>query len=205
MLASILFPFDDDAFQRMDGWLSELSSVGAIRLYDVDGTRYLDIPKFLEHQKIDRPSAPKFPGFDEGSRVFDEGSLLEGKGREREKEYRPSDSSPANAVDTPQDRIPYQTIVDQYNEVCGDLFPKVAKVTDKRRKAIKARWLDGKAHGTDSVEYWSKYFSHCRNRVEFFRKAASGELTGQHSGWTPDFEFLMSERGWLGVVEGRYV
>ena len=33
MLASLLFPYDDDAPKLIDGWLSELERQGCIRLY----------------------------------------------------------------------------------------------------------------------------------------------------------------------------
>lgn len=68
MLASVLFPYDDDAPARMDGWLTELEDVGCIRRYEVDGSKYIDIPKWLEHQKIDHPKPSKFPAFAEASR-----------------------------------------------------------------------------------------------------------------------------------------
>lgn len=65
MLASVLFPFDDDAPSMIEGWLSELENEGCIRQYCIDGTHYLDIPKWLEHQKIDHPSKSKIPEFRE--------------------------------------------------------------------------------------------------------------------------------------------
>ncbi len=67
MLASLLFPYDDDATKKIDGWLAELEREGSIRRYMVDGQSYLDIPKWLDHQKIDRPSKSKFPSFDDCS------------------------------------------------------------------------------------------------------------------------------------------
>jgi hypothetical protein len=87
VLASLLYPYDDDARGLMDAWLNELEAVGAIRRYVVDGETFLDIPNWLKHQKIDRPSASKYPGFDEASRVFASPRELsppdlEGKGRE---------------------------------------------------------------------------------------------------------------------------
>ena len=74
MLASLLYPYDDDAPSLIEGWLSELEREGCVRRYEVGGTKYLDIPNWLKHQRIDRPSESKFPSFDEGSRGFDEGS-----------------------------------------------------------------------------------------------------------------------------------
>ena len=75
LLASRLFPYDLDAINKIDGWLQELSTEGCIRVYRVDGETYLDIPKWLSHQKIDRPSESKLPKFDESSRVLAKCSL----------------------------------------------------------------------------------------------------------------------------------
>jgi hypothetical protein len=93
MLASLLFPYDDDAPSLIEDWLDELESEGCIRRYVVDGSAYLEVCNWLFHQKIDKPSRPQFPGFDEGSprpreasRMFvvgKEGKGEEGKGREK--------------------------------------------------------------------------------------------------------------------------
>lgn len=138
----------------------------------------------------------------------------ESRGEEKDQE-RPTDLSPAGAGDehpanvSRLDSIPYQPLADLYNEICGDLFPQVSKLTDKRRKAIKSRWLADTTAAderkrTNSLDYWRRYFTFCRGGIEFFRKAASGEHTGSHGGWRPDFDFLMTERAWLGVREGKY-
>ncbi len=67
VLASLLYPYDDDARDLLPGWLDELEAVGAIRRYVVQGDTYLEVCNWLKHQKIDKPSGPKCPGFDEGS------------------------------------------------------------------------------------------------------------------------------------------
>lgn len=81
-LASLLFPYDDDALKQIDGWMTELEKEGCVRRYTVDGSTYLEIPKWRDHQKIDKPSASKLPAFAEGSRVFAEASrsLVVGSG-----------------------------------------------------------------------------------------------------------------------------
>jgi hypothetical protein len=61
MLASLLYPYDDDAHGLIDRWLDELAGNGAIRRYEIRGAHYLEIAKWLEHQKIDRPSPSRIP------------------------------------------------------------------------------------------------------------------------------------------------
>jgi hypothetical protein len=69
MLASLLYPYDEDALGLMEAWLSELERNGHIRRYEVDGDTYLDIPKWSKHQRVDKPSAAKYPEFRENSAI----------------------------------------------------------------------------------------------------------------------------------------
>ncbi len=73
-LASLLYPYDDDAPKLIDGWLAELEDQLCIARYEVEGSTYLEITNWLKHQKIDRPSKSRLPSFDESSRVFVERS-----------------------------------------------------------------------------------------------------------------------------------
>ena len=70
MLASLLFPYDDDAPSLIEGWLSELESVQCIVRYSVAGSTYLQVCNWLIHQKIDKPSKSRLPAFGEGSRIL---------------------------------------------------------------------------------------------------------------------------------------
>ena len=70
MLASLLFPYDDDAPALIGGWLGELEKEGCITRYVVDGASYVEIAKWLSHQKIDKPTASKLPSPDAGSRIL---------------------------------------------------------------------------------------------------------------------------------------
>lgn len=67
MLASLLYPYDDDAPRLMEDWLNELEAAHCIRRYVVGGSQYLDLPTWLKHQKIDKPSKSKLPAFVEAS------------------------------------------------------------------------------------------------------------------------------------------
>lgn len=61
MLASLLFPYDDDAKDLIQGWLNELSKEGCIVAYTHESDSYVQIHKWLKHQKIDKPSPSKIP------------------------------------------------------------------------------------------------------------------------------------------------
>lgn len=91
MLASLLFPYDDDAKKHIDTWLKELSAEGCIVQYEVDGTTYIQVLNWLAHQKIDKPSASKIPPHTEASRSLsnpleesseDQGSRIKDQGGE---------------------------------------------------------------------------------------------------------------------------
>lgn len=67
ILASLLYPYDDDVFGLIDGWLVELERETHVRRYVIAGNSYLEIVNWLKHQKIDKPSASKIPEFVEAS------------------------------------------------------------------------------------------------------------------------------------------
>jgi hypothetical protein len=74
MLASLLYPYDEDAPKLIDGWIAELEDAECARRYDVQGSTYLEITNWRKHQKIDKPSKSRLPAFDEGSPKPREGS-----------------------------------------------------------------------------------------------------------------------------------
>ncbi|PRX39551.1 hypothetical protein CLV97_1234 [Planifilum fimeticola] len=72
LIKSQVFPYDYDITpDHVTAWLNQLEQKGLIRRYEVDGQSYICIPKFLKHQKINRPSESKLPAppdtFNEGS------------------------------------------------------------------------------------------------------------------------------------------
>src|SRR5260370_12886940 len=60
VIAGQIFPFQEDSTSTRRA-LDELSTAGRIRLYEVNGDKYLSITNFTKHQKIDRPSKSRFP------------------------------------------------------------------------------------------------------------------------------------------------
>ena len=61
MLASLLYPYDDDAKDLIPAWLCELEQEGCIARYQSDGGTYIQISEWSKHQKIDKPSPSKLP------------------------------------------------------------------------------------------------------------------------------------------------
>lgn len=62
MLASLLFPYDDDAPKLIEAWLSELKTENCVEMYTAsDGAHYVAILNWERHQKIDKPSKSNLP------------------------------------------------------------------------------------------------------------------------------------------------
>lgn len=105
MLASLLFPYDDDVPELIGEWLDELEGAECIRRYEVDGSNYLDIPNWLKHQKIDKPTASKLPAFVDGSPAPREASrkvapdLGPGPGKEMDGASAPTAREATKSVD----------------------------------------------------------------------------------------------------------
>jgi hypothetical protein len=104
MLASLLFPYDDDAPALIDGWLQELEREDCVVRYAAGGSTYIQITNWLSHQKIDKPTPSKIPPFVESSRILAnprESSCEERKGGEGTKdgikEGMPHDKSRSSA------------------------------------------------------------------------------------------------------------
>src|SRR6267142_5385248 len=68
MLASLLYPYADDAPGLIEGWLGELEREDCIVRYKIDSDHYLQLCNWLKHQKIDKPSKSKIPPPPEPSR-----------------------------------------------------------------------------------------------------------------------------------------
>ena len=88
--------------------------------------------------------------------------------------------------------IDYQNIVNMYNDTCVSL-PTLSKLTDSRKRAIKARLKD------NSLDVIKKVFE---------KAEASDFLKGLKNtdgrNWTANFDFLMKEANFIKTLEGNY-
>lgn len=137
MLASLLFPYDDDAPALIDTWLAELEKEGCIVRYKHESATYIQIHNWLIHQKIDRPSKSKIPQFDERSQtlanaredsLLDQGSRIKDQGSKDQEE---KDLSAPKAQTDPDDVL---QVFAHWQAVMSS--PR-SLLDDKRRKLIR--------------------------------------------------------------------
>jgi hypothetical protein len=88
-----------------------------------------------------------------------------------------------------QNPIDYGNIINMYNSICVSL-PKVAKISDARKKAIKARLK------TYTLEDFESLFKNAES---------SSFLTGANDkNWTANFDWLIKDSNMAKVLDGNY-
>lgn len=97
------------------------------------------------------------------------------------KEYKLDIPQKANPID-------YQLFVDSFNMICKSL-PKVVKISDKRRKSIKAMLNN---FDNDEIE-------------KIFKMVESSDfLSGKSGQWKASFDWVMNTNNATKVLEGNY-
>lgn len=128
MLASLLYPYDDDAPKLIDAWIDELVGEECVAVYEMDGNTYMQILKWEQHQRVDKPTQSRLPEY---SREF---------ARCRESSSRTKDLGPrildrslssAEAPDRPDEIL---QVFEHWRSVMGHQH---AKLDDDRRKRIR--------------------------------------------------------------------
>lgn len=219
LLASLLFPYDKDVPDLIDGWFDELTRERCVIRYEVDGAQFIKVVKWLEHQKIDRPSASKFPdphegsilvarprepsSGDQGSRIK-EGTKDQGPGREGNggADLREA-ANGAEAPDLPLDepvflaRTAEGEAVNLWNETAERTgWPKVQMITAARRRALKARLAE-----CGGIEGWQSALA---------KAEASAFLTGRtkrsadHENWRFSLDFMAKQGPFTKIMEGGF-
>lgn len=76
LLKSLIFPYDDLRASDLEKWLSHLGGLHMVVLYEYNGQTYYNLPNFLRHQTINRPTETSFPKLDsEGVVILNEYSM----------------------------------------------------------------------------------------------------------------------------------
>jgi hypothetical protein len=183
MLASLLFPYDDDAKGLIDGWLAELEREHCIQRYQIEGTSYVQVCNWLTHQKIDKPSQSKIPPFVESSRILanprerssEDLRIGSGSGRDQGEEGKGSPSASATPACTQVSRVavPPDWMLDfklAYPDRAGDQGWR------KAERAANARIAEGHTPA-EFIAGAKRYASFCQSTEktgsEFVQQAAT--------------------------------
>lgn len=114
-------------------------------------------------------------------------------GNQMEPQYRLDKSSidkiSKDIVDGPAEPTPYQKISDLYNSTCLS-FPKLTKLSDARKKAIKARL------NIYNVDDFEKLFTLAEDS-----KFLKG---GNDRSWSATFDWLIKDSNMAKVLDGNY-
>jgi hypothetical protein len=104
--------------------------------------------------------------------------------------------SQTQVITPPAEVPPYQQIVQLYQTILPTC-PKVAKLTDARKRHVRARWIDD----LSSLDKWRNYFTYV---------SESAFLTGRKDGnngrppFLADFDWLIKQANVVKVAEGKY-
>lgn len=142
MLASLLFPYDDDAVLKIPEWLMELERQNCVKVYAVDGNAYLQVLKWSDHQKVDNPSKSRFPEMptlakrstrlarkpEKVATASDEISLDQGpRTKEGTKDLSVTNvtAAPAAGEVSPEEKPEWWPRRDRYGRVLGEMTDKI--------------------------------------------------------------------------------
>lgn len=185
MLASLLYPYDDDAPSLIDHWLDELEANGCLQRYEVDETKYLEITNWSKHQKVDHPTKSRIPAFsrefakpreplapDLGPRTMDQGDLT---------------VSCAKSAAADEIKLAF----DNYNALAERIgLSRAQRLNDQRKSKLRARLRDA-----GGIAGWDAALD---------RLAASKYCRGEVNGFKADLDFLLQETTFIRLMEGRY-
>ncbi len=120
----------------------------------------------------------------------------------REEKRREDNNKPP--ISPKGDVVPFQEIVDLYHKHLP-MLPKVVNISDKRKRAMRARWVESVNIPTsdgvlsmkcNTLDFWGRYFR---------RAATQPFLTGEKTDWNADFDFLLTKSKFIGVIEQKYL
>ncbi len=96
---------------------------------------------------------------------------------------------------SPSENVPVQELVELFNKSFPEL-PKVKMITDKRRTAVRKRWLENKER-MPTLERWDAFFQYVRGS-DFLM----GRTAKPWEGFC--FDWLMTPSNFVKILEGNY-
>ena len=210
-LKSKIFPYDQIQIQQFEKWMNELVINGFICLLSYKGERFIYLPNFTRHQVINKPN---YEDLNIPKCLIDRAKenihlLITEQSRnttvsfteqyvtkievEREEEYPPY-NSPQGEVPPQEsnesDKINYNALMDTFNKMFSGKLPEVTTMTDKRKKAIRARATE---HGKEAI------------MTVFNNVSQSAFLLGHNNqNWRCDFDWIFRPTNFIKILEGNY-
>lgn len=202
-----LLPWDDCDLKEL---AINLDKSGLIRFYSDGNKIYINIPNFEKHQnphKNEKEKGSEIPCYSDAMR-----QAIDFKGLtiNRDKSGLKPESSHSDRADSlllnpespilnpvinyPTDSVPTQKIVELFNESFPEL-PKVKTLTDKRKTALRRRWLENKTLQT--VDRWKDFFEYIR-KSDFLM----GRTPQPWNGFC--FDWLINQTNFTKIMEGNY-
>ena len=205
-LKSKIFPYDQIQIQQFEKWMNELVINGFICLLSYKEERFIYLPSFTRHQVINKPNyedlnVPKSlidnikNEITEQSRnntvSFTEQSvLIIGKGNGDGDIPPVVPQGDGSHSDESKERIDYNALMSTFNKMFENKLPKVSSMTDKRKKAVKARASE---HGKASI------------MAVFNNVIQSAFLLGRNDqNWRCDFDWIFKQANFTKILEGNY-
>jgi hypothetical protein len=182
ILASLLFPYDDDAPIKISEWVDELAAENCITIYTIDQSTFIEIRKWLSHQKIDRPSPSKIPPPRESSRAF----------------ANPREGS---AWDQDQDQDQGSRTKDQILSVAA--IAASPRKAERKKQALEI--LIPESLGPDFHPVWIRWIAHRKEIKKPLTKTQAESQLAKFAEWGFDRAKAAIEhtilKGWQGIQE----
>ena len=210
-LKSKIFPYDQIQIQQFEKWMNELVINGFICLLSYKGERFIYLPNFTRHQVINKPNyedlnIPKclidrvkeniHLLITEQSRnttvSFTEQYVtkIEVEREEAYPTYNPPQGEVPPQESKESDKINYNALMDTFNKIFSEKLPEVTTMTDKRKKAIRARATE---HGKEAI------------MTVFNNVSQSAFLLGHNNqNWRCDFDWIFRPTNFIKILEGNY-
>lgn len=198
----------------MPGWLKELEDEGCIRIYEANGSQYLQVIGWSKHQKIDKPSKPQFPSPDDSNsdalarirELSSEEGTKEGKGREGKGEECEGNHSSGDLLGDEDDaeelRDEVGIVVATYNATLPDC-QSVQVLNPKRRKRILAvcklarKVCRQQGWPYEPEGFWTAYWTECSGDDWL----AGRKPNPKNPSWKQNLDVLLEEDRFAGIMD----
>lgn len=210
-LKSKVFPYDQIQVQQFEKWMNELVINGFICLLSYNEERFIYLPNFTRHQVVNKPNyedlnIPKqlIDNIEKNIHVliteqsrnntvpFTEQSVLiigRGKGEEYIPPMVPQGDTP-HSEEHESEKIDYNSLMETFNKMFEGKLSQITSMTDKRKKAVKARASE---HGKNAI------------MTVFQNVLQSAFLIGNNDkNWSCDFDWIFRPTNFIKILEGNY-